>query len=69
MRRIWVSTAIVAWPKAMESTTLAVFRPTPGSVTSSSRVRGTSPPKSVISFSLSAMTFFALLRKSPMVLM
>ena len=55
-------------PKAMLSTTLAVFRPTPGSVSSASRVCGTSPPKSSISCWLSAKTFFALLRKSPMVL-
>ena len=44
-RKICVSTAIVGWPKAMLSTTLAVLRPTPGSVSSSSRFRGTSPPK------------------------
>ena len=32
-------------PKAVLSTTLAVLRATPGSVTSSAMVRGTSPPK------------------------
>src|SRR5712675_2335319 len=47
---------------AMLSTTLAVLRPAPGSDSSSLRVRGTSPPNPAISFSDSAMTFFALLR-------
>jgi len=51
------------------STTLAVLRPAPGSDSISARVFGTSPPKSVINFSDSAITFFALLRYSPMVLM
>ena len=51
MRKICVSTAIVGWPKAMLSTTLAVLRPTPGSLTSSSRSSGTSPPWSRISAS------------------
>ncbi len=41
-RNRWVSTAMVGSPKAMLSTTLAVFRPTPGSFSSSSRERGTS---------------------------
>ena len=44
MRKICMSTAIVGWPKAMFSTTLAIFRPTPGSLTSSVAVAGTSPP-------------------------
>jgi len=36
-----VSTAIVGCPKAVFRTTLAVFRPTPGSASSSFRVSGT----------------------------
>ena len=43
-RKMWVSTAMVGSPKAMFSTTLAVLRPTPGSASSASRSRGTSPP-------------------------
>ena len=43
-RNRWVSTAIVGWPKALFSTTLAVFRPTPGSASSASRSSGTLPP-------------------------
>src|SRR5262249_55574590 len=39
-----VSTAMAGIPKALPSTTLAVLRPTPGSSTSSSTVRGTTPP-------------------------
>ena len=60
--------AIVGWSNAMLRTTLAVLRPTPGSLTSSSRVCGISPPKSAISILHSAITFFALLRYRPMVL-
>ena len=43
-RPTWVSTVIPGTPKAFPRTTFAVFLPTPGSLTSSSRVRGTSPP-------------------------
>ena len=35
---------MVGTPKALASTTLAVFRPTPGSAVSASMVPGTSPP-------------------------
>src|SRR4249920_3293279 len=66
-RKMWVSTAIVGSPKAMLSTTLAVLRPTPGSASSASRVRGTSPACSSTSFFDKATTFFALVRKRPMV--
>src|SRR5687767_11717740 len=38
------TTTPVGMPNAVPSTTLAVFRPTPGNSTSSSRFRGTSPP-------------------------
>ncbi len=58
---------MVGSPKAMLSTTLAVLRPTPGSVSSSARVRGTVPPNSATSFFDSATTFLALVRKRPMV--
>ena len=50
MRKICVSTAMVGSPNAMLSTTLAVLRPTPGSASSASRVRGTCPPCSATSF-------------------
>src|SRR6266705_2496334 len=39
----WVSTVMPGTPNAFPSTTLAVFLPTPGSVTRSFRRRGTSP--------------------------
>ena len=39
-----VSTVMPGMPNALPSTTFAVLRPTPGSVTSSSSVLGTSPP-------------------------
>jgi endonuclease-3 len=44
MRPTWVSTTTPGVSKAAPSTTLAVLRPTPGSATSSSSVRGTCPP-------------------------
>ena len=66
-RKIWVSTAIRGSANAIFMTTLAVLRPTPGNVSSSSRLRGISPPNSLTSLSLKARTFFALVRKSPMV--
>ena len=68
-RKMCVSTAIVGSPKATLSTTLAVLRPTPGSVSSASRSRGTSPPCSSTSIRDSAMMFFALVRKRPIVRM
>ncbi len=43
----WVSTVMPGMPKALPSTTLAVLRPTPGSLTRSSRRGGTSPPWSL----------------------
>src|SRR5260221_4817834 len=43
-RAKWVSTVRAGLPNASPSTTLAVLRPTPGNVTSSSSVPGTSPP-------------------------
>ena len=62
-----VSTAIVGSPKATFSTTFAVLRPTPGSASSASRSRGTSPLCCSTSIRLSAITFFALVRNSPIV--
>ena len=45
-RATWVSTMIPdGMSKQVASTTFAVFRATPGKVTSSATVRGTSPPK------------------------
>ena len=41
----WVSTVIPGMPKALPSTTFAVFRPTPGRVTRSFSRGGTSPRK------------------------
>src|SRR5262249_48364896 len=67
-RKMWVSTAMVASPNATLSTTFAVLRPTPGSASNASRVRGTSPPCSSAIFLDNAMRFFALVRKRPMVL-
>ena len=43
--KTWVSTAIFALPKATAWMTFAVFRPTPGSCSSSSLNSGTFPPK------------------------
>ena len=43
-RKMCVSTAIVGCPNATFSTTFAVLRPTPGSVSSASRSAGTLPP-------------------------
>jgi hypothetical protein len=47
--KTWVSTAIVAFPKATACTTLAVFLPTPGRRTSWAGSDGTSPPYSATS--------------------
>ena len=66
---MWVSTAMVGWPKAVLSTTFAVLRPTPGRASSASRFCGTSPPCFSSRISERATTFFALLRNRPMRLM
>jgi hypothetical protein len=65
-RKIWVSTAIVGWPNAVFRMTFAVFLPTPGRLSSASRVRGTSPLKCCTSSAQVAITFFALVRNRPM---
>ena len=52
-------------PKQLPSTTLAVFRATPRSRSSSSIVRGTSPPKRSMSRRQVSWTAFAFERKSP----
>ena len=59
-RKMWVSTAMVGSPKATLRTTLAVLRPTPGRVSSTSREGGTSPPYCSTRMRESAMTFLAL---------
>ena len=69
MRKMCVSTAIVACPKAEFSTTFAVLRPTPGRASSASRVRGTWPPCSVTSIWQVCSRCLALLWYRPMVLM
>ena len=43
-RKIWVSTACAGWWNHMFRTTLAVFRPTPGSRIKAARDEGTWPP-------------------------
>ena len=43
IRWTWVSTGTAAFPSPKTSTQLATLRPTPGSRTSSSSVRGTEP--------------------------
>lgn len=43
----WVSTGITSLPKSTAATTLAVLRPTPGSLSSCSTVSGTTPPNSL----------------------
>ena len=44
--KTWVSTGITSFCHKTAPTTLAVLRPTPGRRTNSSKVEGTSPPKS-----------------------
>src|SRR5579875_575399 len=61
----WVSTVIPGMPYALPSTTFAVLRPTPGSVTISSRVRGTSPPNRSRSAAASPITDLVFARKNP----
>ena len=68
-RKMCVSTAIVGSPKATLSTTFAVLRPTPGSASSASRLRGTCPPWRSISSRQVSNRFFALVRNRPMVRM
>src|SRR5690606_16170380 len=64
IRLTWVSTTTPsAIPKPTPSTTFAVFRPTPGSSTSSSRVFGTSPPCRSTSACAIPFSDFALFRK------
>ncbi len=60
-----VSTVIPGTPKALPSTTLAVLRPTPGSVTRSSRRPGTLPSKRSRSAADSPSSDFVLARKKP----
>jgi hypothetical protein len=60
-----VSTVSPGTPKALPSTTFAVFRPTPGSVTRSAIRPGTSPPKRSTSAWLSPSTEFVFARKNP----
>ncbi len=67
-RKMWVSTAMVGSPKAALSTTLAVLRPTPGSSSSASRVRGTWPPCLFEQDAAGCSRCLALLRYRPMVL-
>jgi len=67
-RKIWVSTAMVAWPKISFSTTFAVLRPTPGSASSAARLSGTSPPWRSTSRRESAATLRALACQRPMLL-
>ncbi len=64
-----MSTVIPGIPNAFPSTTLAVFRPTPGSVTRSSSRPGTTPSYSSTSRVDSARRFLALARKKPVGLM
>ncbi len=61
----WVSTVMPGTPKALPRTTLAVLRPTPGSVTRSSRRPGTSPSKRSRSAVERPSSDFALARKKP----
>ena len=68
-RNTWVSTAMVSWPKATFSTTLAVLRPTPGSASRASRSLGTWPPCRSSSSRDSSTTFFDLACHSPMLRM
>ena len=66
MRCTWVSTTIPSpRPNQEPSTTLAVLRATPGSVSNSSIVSGTRPPNCCITLRAAPTMFFALLRKKP----
>ncbi len=68
-RFTWVSTGKAASPPRWMHTTPAVLRPTPGSCSSASRERGTSPPCSATSALAAATMFFAFARYSPHVWM
>lgn len=61
MRNTWVSTANAGMPKALDKTTLAVFRPTPGRFSSEARSRGTVPWWCFVNNRQVAKIFFALL--------
>ena len=66
MRCTCVSTTTPsAMPNHDPSTTLAVLRAAPGTVSSSSMVCGTSPPKSLMILRAAPTTDFDLLRKNP----
>src|SRR6266545_1272194 len=62
---MWVSTGKAGTPKACAMTTLAVLCPTPGRASSSSNVRGTSPPWRSTRISDSRWMFFDLAGASP----
>ena len=63
MRWTWVSTQMLSGRRcATMRTRFAVLRPTPGSVSSSAIVAGTTPQKSASSFAHVAFTCTALLR-------
>src|SRR6202521_751454 len=64
-RLTWVSTAKPGTPKPTPRITFAVLRPMPGSLTRSSMLFGTSPPKSSTSLRLAAMIERVLARKNP----
>ena len=70
MRATWVSTTTPeAIPKAVPSTTLAVFRPTPGSSTRTSSSWGTWPPCCSTRTRQQPWMLLALLRKKPVLWM
>jgi hypothetical protein len=57
---------MVGSPKAVLRITFAVLRPTPGRLSRSSRLRGTSPPNFSSRIAQVARMFFALPRYRPM---
>ncbi len=64
-RAKWVSTVMPGTPNAFPSTTFAVFLPTPGSVTRSFILCGTSPPKRSHRACPSPMMLVVFARKKP----
>ena len=66
--KMWVSTAITGFAKAVFKISLAVFLPTPGSFSNCSLLLGTMLPYSLISFSQVATIFFDFVGASPMLL-
>ncbi len=60
-RKMWVSTAMVGWPKAVLRITFAVLRPTPGRASSAARPAGTRLPCCSTSILQAAMRCLALL--------